>query len=213
MAEANHLKSYGALHPGQRLCIPLAAAYLLPAQKTRWSRPTLIATGPSVNGPTQFIQFALPYAESAHQQTGWPVSMILAQWALEHGWTVPGFTGYNWGNVGALPGVPHCRERWSAGSAGATSPMPPRRRTASTTTWRSPACPFTAQVAPAARSGGPNAAARALGASPWDAAHYTGDGNPGSSLITIMSDFNLYRYDVRLEHLGPNRATSPLTRA
>ena len=106
VAEANHLKSYGALRPGEHLCIPLALPTLVAASEDGLVAPNLVTNGTAVHGSTQFIQFALPYAESAHQQTGWPVSMILAQWGLEHGWLVPGFTGYNWGNVGALPGVP-----------------------------------------------------------------------------------------------------------
>jgi hypothetical protein len=47
----------------------------------------------------------------------------------------------------------------------------------------------------AARHGGADSAARALGASPWDAAHYTDVGDPGSSLVNVMQMFNLYRYD------------------
>jgi hypothetical protein len=54
---------------------------------------------------------------------------------------------------------------------------------------------FYGGVGYAARHGGPNAAAKALGASPWDAGHYTGIGDPGSSLIILMHAFNLYRYD------------------
>ena len=42
---------------------------------------------------------------------------------------------------------------------------------------------------------GPDAAARALGTSPWDAGHYTASGNPGSSLLSIMRVYNLYWYD------------------
>jgi hypothetical protein len=194
VAEANHLKSYGALHPGQQLCIPLAVPTLLAGSEDALVAPNLIATGPSVHGATQFIQFALPYAVSAHQQTGWPVSMLLAQWALEHGWTVPGFTGYNWGNVGALPGEPTVA---SGGAPGAPARFAyaPTPQDGVNYYVAVASLSFYNQVAPAARSGGPNAAARALGASPWDAAHYTGDGDPGDSLITIMSDFNLYRYD------------------
>jgi LysM repeat protein len=194
VAEANHLKSYGALHPGQRLCIPLAVPTLMAGSEDALVAPNLIATGPSVHGPTQFIQFALPYAMSAHQQTGWPVSMILAQWALEHGWTVPGFTGYNWGNVAALPGVPTVASGGAVGAPALFAYAPTPQDGVNYYVAVS-GLSYYSQVAPAARKGGPNAAARALGASPWDAAHYTGDGNPGDSLITIMSDFNLYRYD------------------
>jgi hypothetical protein len=53
---------------------------------------------------------------------------------------------------------------------------------------------YYSKVAPAAGSGA-DAAARALGRSPWDAAHYTNTGSPGSSLINVMRAFNLYLYD------------------
>ncbi|HEX8036414.1 MAG TPA: hypothetical protein VF510_21330, partial [Ktedonobacterales bacterium] len=50
-------------------------------------------------------------------------------------------------------------------------------------------------VAPAATSGGVDAAARALGRSPWDAGHYTDHRDPGSSLLSILRVYNLYWYD------------------
>jgi hypothetical protein len=194
VAKANHLESYGDIHTGQRLCIPIGAPTVPPLPQDALVAPNTIATGPSVAGPTQFIQFALPYAESAHQQTGWPVSMILAQWALEHGWKVPGFTGYNWGNVGALPGVPRVA---SGGAWGAPAYFSYARTPQDGVNYYVAVAglSYYGAVAPAARSGGSNAAARALGDSPWDAAHYTANGSPGSSLITIMQNFDLYKYD------------------
>ena len=194
VAEANRLKSYGAIHTGQRLCIPLGAPTAPPLPQDALVAPNSLAVGPSRNGPNQFIQFALPYAESAHQQTGWPVSMILAQWALEHAWKVPGFTGYNWGNVGALPGVPQVASggAWGAPAYFSYAPTPQDGVNYYVAV---AGLSYYSAVAPAARSGGPNAAARALGASPWDAAHYTAVGSPGSSLIAIMQDFDLYRFD------------------
>ncbi len=198
VVQANHLKSYGDITAGQRLCIPLNGPLVQAAaqgQQDQVDGPnTLTNEKKTVSGEAAFIQYALPYARSAHQQTGWPVSMILAQWGLEHGWNVPGFTGYNWGNVGALPGVPHVA---SGGMPGA----PPSFSYAPTPIdgvnyyVAVAALPFYSAVAPAARQGGPDAAARALGASPWDAGHYTSNGSPGYSLITIMQDFNLYQYD------------------
>ena len=50
-------------------------------------------------------------------------------------------------------------------------------------------------IEPAAKSGGPVAAAKALGASPWDAGHYTDHGDPGSSLIALMQQYHLQQYD------------------
>ncbi len=194
VAQANHLKSYGAIHPGQRLCIPSGLARLLPEAQDALEAPSLIAAGPAINGETQFIQFALPYAQSAHQQTGWPVSMILAQWGLEHGWSVPGFTGYNWGNVGALPGAP---EVASGGAVGAPAyfAYAPTPQDGVNYYVAVAGLSYYSAVAPAARSGGPNAAATALGESPWDATNYTAVGDPGSSLINLMQAYNLYRFD------------------
>jgi LysM repeat protein len=194
VASANHLKSYGDIHPGQRLCIPAGLNRLIPEAQDAFHNPRLIATGSAVQGETKFIQFALPFAESAHQQTGWPVSVILAQWGLEHGWLVPGFTGYNWGNVGALPGEPQVASggAWGAPAYFAYAPTPQDGVNYYVAV---AGLPFYSRVGYAARHGGSNAAAKALGASPWDAGHYTGIGDPGSSLIIIMHAFNLYRYD------------------
>lgn len=194
VASANHLKSFGDIHPGQRLCIPAGLSRLIPEAQDALQTPRQIATGAAIQGEAKFIQFALPFAQSAHQQTGWPVSMILAQWGLEHGWLVPGFTGYNWGNVGALPGVP---EVASGGAWGAPAYFAYARTPQDGVNYYVAVAhlSFYGGVGHAARHGGPNAAARALGASPWDAAHYTGIGDPGSSLIIIMHAFNLYRFD------------------
>jgi LysM repeat protein len=194
VASANHLKSFGDIHPGQRLCIPAGLGRLIPEAQDGLQTPRLIASGPAIQGETKFIQFALPFAQSAHQQTGWPVSMILAQWGLEHGWLVPGFTGYNWGNVGALPGVPEVASggAWGAPAYFAYAPTPQDGVNYYVSVAH---LSFYQGVGYAARHGGPNAAAKALGTSPWDAGHYTGIGDPGSSLIIVMHAFNLYHYD------------------
>jgi LysM repeat protein len=194
VAQANHLKSYGAVYAGMRLCIPSGLARLIPEAQDALEAPNLIATRPAVSGVAKFLQFALPYAESAHQQTGWPVSMILAQWGLEHGWAVPGFTGYNWGNVGALPGAPRVASGGAIGApaffAYAATPQDGVNYYVAVA-----GLSFYSGVARAGRRGGPDAAAKALGASPWDAGNYTAIGDPGSSLIILMHDFNLYRFD------------------
>jgi LysM repeat protein len=194
VASANHLKSFGDIHPGQRLCLPAGLGRLIPEAQDAFHNPRLIATGPAIAGEAKFIQFALPFAQSAHQQTGWPVSMILAQWGLEHGWLVPGFTGYNWGNVGALAGVPRVASggAWGAPAYFAYAPTPQDGVNYYVAV---AGLSFYRGVGYATRHGGPNAAAKALGASPWDAGHYTGIGDPGSSLIITMHAFNLYRYD------------------
>ncbi|HEX8032950.1 MAG TPA: LysM peptidoglycan-binding domain-containing protein, partial [Ktedonobacterales bacterium] len=101
LARANHIQNPDLIYVGQQLCIPM----------TGWAQARNAPAVPSVQQPPtygsasnvkSFVQLALPYARQAHQQTGWPTSLILAQWGLEHGWHVPSHTGYNWGNVAAL---------------------------------------------------------------------------------------------------------------
>jgi hypothetical protein len=141
-----------------------------------------------------FINLALPYARQAHAQTGWPTSVILAQWGLEHGWKIPGFTGYNWGNVAALAGQPTVNGIAVPGS-------PPRFAYAQTPATglnyyvRVAKLGYYRAVAPTGRQYGAEAAARALGRSPWDAGHYTDHRDPGSSLVSIMRVYNLFWYD------------------
>lgn len=190
------------MRAGQWLCIPIGGS----TDKVATPRTTLarqaaphsavtqsLPQGPA-HGEQAFIALALPYAQQAHAATGWPVSVILAQWGVEHGWSVPTFTGYNWGNVAALPG------EQSVGGTG---------------TWGSPArfsyaptamdglreyvhvahLSIYASVANAAASSGANAAAQALGRSPWDAGHYTNRNDPGSSLLDAMRRYDLYAFD------------------
>ena len=142
-----------------------------------------------------FLALAMPYAVQAHQALAWPTSVILAMWGLEHGWSVPDYTGYNWGNSGAIEGYPTV--------AGINVPGSPAAFAYANTPTDGlniflhvARLSYYTAVAPAAREGGANAAAVALGRSPWDAAHYTNSGQPGSSLIAIMSDFNFYRFDM-----------------
>jgi LysM repeat protein len=193
LARANHIADPNMIYVGQRLCIPLSGS----ANASSSVKPPSASHPPSfgtASNAKSFINFALPYARQAHQETGWPVSLILAQWGLEHGWNIPGFTGYNWGNSGAIPGFPTV--------AGTNVPGSP----AAFAYARTPAdgvaiyvhcahLSYYTQVARAAASSGSDAAARALGQSPWDAGHYTAVGSPGSSLLSIMRVFNLYWYD------------------
>ncbi len=147
-----------------------------------------------VSGPSAFIGVALPYAVRAHEQSGWPVSLVLAQWGLEQGWKTPGYTGYNWGNVAALPGEPTVGgvQKWGSPPAFAYAKTPEDGLRYYV---RVAHLGYYTSVAPAAHSGGADAAARALGRSPWDAGHYTNHGDPGSSLINLMHTYNLYQYD------------------
>jgi hypothetical protein len=142
-----------------------------------------------------FLTIALPYAVQAHKALNWPTSVIMALWGLEQGWDVPSYTGYNWGNVSAIEGEPSVGGIDVPGSpaafAYARTPADGLRYFLSAAR-----LPYYAKVAPAAKQGGPDAAAVALGESPWDANHYTVTGMPGSSLLAILHDFNFYRLDV-----------------
>jgi len=193
LASANHIANPNLIYVGQRLCIPTtqdAHTAQAPAVPAAQQPPTY----GSAKGVKAFIDFALPYARRAHDATGWPVSMILAQWGLEQGWRIPGYTGFNFGNVAALPGEPTVNGIAVPGSpaafAYAHTPEDGLRYYLHVARLS-----YYSKVAAAAASGGPNAAAQALGASPWDAAHYTSIGSPGSSLLSLMRTYNLYSYD------------------
>lgn len=193
LVKANHIRNPDLIFVAQRLCIPLtswAQAKNAPAVPSAQQHPQF----GSASGVKSFVQLALPYAHQAHQQTGWPTSLILAQWGLEHGWHVPSHTGFNWGNVAALPGEPTVNGIAVPGSpaafAYASTPQDGTRYYV-----RVARLGYYSAVAPAAAHGGPDAAARALGRSPWDAAHYTDRSDPGSSLLSIMRVYNLYWYD------------------
>ncbi len=192
IAAANHIQNINMIYVNQRLCIPMTPiAQSTSTYKPLTSRPPVTSAPGNVKA---FIRFTLPYARQASRQTGWPVSMILAQWGLETGWRVHTFTGYNWGNCGAMPGMPRVGGTSAPGSPAAFSyAYTPTQGVAEYVhvahLWYSRA------VAPSWRAGGANAAARALGRSPWDWGHYTNRGSPGSSLVSIMQRFNLYWYD------------------
>jgi LysM repeat protein len=208
---ANHLAASQKLTAGQRLCIPSQAvsdSILAPAVRppgatatpkpkpTPTPTPAKPAPAPktgSVSGAKAFIQFVLPYAKRAHADTGWPTSMIIAQWGVEHGWKLPSFTGYNFGNVASVPGEPTVPGTAAKGSPSrfsyAKTPEDGLRQYLKVAHLS-----YYAPVTAASKSGA-NAAALALGKSPWDAGHYGGAGNPGSTLLGVMKSFNLYAYD------------------
>lgn len=193
LARANDIKNPNLIYVGQRLCIPMSAqahAHGAPAVPAV-SNPPKLGTA---RGVSQFIAFVLPYARRAHAQTGWPTSLILAQWGVEHGWRLPSYTGYNFGNCGAIPGEPTIGGLNVPGSPSAFSyartPEDGLRQYAHVAHLS-----YYTAVAPAARNSGVDAAARALGRSPWDAGHYTDHGDPGSSLLTVLHVYNLYWYD------------------
>lgn len=194
IARANAIPDPDQIVVGERLCIPLAffasagAAAIIPAPP---ASPPHYGT---VSGVHAFIMFVLPYARQAHAATGWPTSLILAQWGLEHGWRLPGYTGYNFGNCGAVPGEPTI--------GGLNVPGSPSAFTYSKTPEDGlrvyvhvAHLSFYTGVVWAAQHGGVDAAARALGRSPWDAGHYTDHNDPGSSLLAILHAYNMYQYD------------------
>ena len=178
LATVNQIADPNLILVGQVLCVPTNGD---------------ASQGTVVQGEPAFVQFVLPYARRAHDDTGWPVSMILAQWGLEQGWETPRFTGYNWGNCGAYPGEPTVPGTSAPGSPAAFA-YAPGPEDGLRIYLHVAHLDYYTEVATAAQDG-PDAAARALGRSPWDAGHYTDHGDPGSSLIAIMRDFNLYQYD------------------
>jgi hypothetical protein len=190
---SNHISNPDLIFPDQQLCIPTSGT-TDGSQGTVDSQNGSPTSKPTAKGQEAFIALVMPYAQRAHEQTGWPLSVILAQWGLEQGWNAPSYTGYNWGNVAALPGEPTVDgiHVWGSPAAFAYARTPEDGLRYYT---RVAALGFYTAVAPAAKSGGADAAARALGRSPWDAAHYTSRGDPGSALITQMQKFNLYQYD------------------
>jgi len=192
LASANHIQNVNLIYVDQQMCIPVMplAASNKPAPKPA-SHPPTYSTPSNVRA---FINYTLPYARKAHAQTGWPVSVILAQWGLETGWRTRTYTGYNWGNCGGIPGFPLVGGINKPGSPAAFSyAYTPTQGVAEYV--HVAHLSYYTRVAQAARSGGADAAARALGQSPWDWAHYTNRNSPGSSLVNIMRVFNLYYYD------------------
>jgi hypothetical protein len=131
-----------------------------------------------------FVRVALPFAVQAHQALGWQTSVIVAQWGLEHGWSVPDAQGYNWGNTTYAPG---CTQR--GGFCYAPTPAEGLREYVYTARLS-----FYRGVTQAARQGA-IAMAVALGRSPWDAGHYTHDGHPGDDLLAIWRAFHLDMLD------------------
>ena len=176
---------------GVQICIPSESGVAQAAGKAPHASQT---DGPVIQGEASYVRFVLPYARQAHDATGWPVSMILAQWGLEQGWQTPTFTGYNFGNCGGLHDEPFIPGTTVPGSpstfAYADDPEDGLRFYVHVA-----GLPYYGKIAPAARDGGPIAAAKALGASPWDAGHYTATNDPGSSLIALMQRYNLQQYD------------------
>lgn len=159
---------------------------------------TAFPKGPTpqpVHSPAAFIRTMLPIAQQAHRDLGWPVSVVLAQMGVEHGWLFPDFDGWNLANskVFADPN----------GDGGVCFHQSVVRSFCYASTPQVGLAiyehvahlSYYAAIAPAARAGGAVAAARALGKSPWDEGHYAANGVPGGKLLAAMNTFNLYQYD------------------
>ncbi len=192
LASANHIQNINLIYVDQHMCIPL-----MPLASSNQPAPAPASHPPTYSAPANvkaFINYTLPYARKASAQTGWPVSVILAQWGLETGWRTKTYTGYNWGNCGAMPNQPTIGGINKPGSPAAFAyAYSPAQGLAEYV--HVAHLGYYTKVAQAARTSGATAAARALGQSPWDWGHYTNRGDPGSSLISIMRVYNLYYYD------------------
>lgn len=192
LASANHIQNINLIYVDQHMCIPL-----MPLASSNQPAPAPASHPPTYSAPANvkaFINYTLPYARKASAQTGWPVSVILAQWGLETGWRTKTYTGYNWGNCGAMPNQPTIGGINKPGSPAAFAyAYSPTQGVAEYV--HVAHLSYYTRVAQAARASGANAAARALGQSPWDWGHYTSRSDPGSSLISIMRVYNLYYYD------------------
>lgn len=192
LASANHIQNINLIYIDQHMCIPL-----MPLASSNQPAPAPASHPPTYSAPANvkaFIAYTLPYARKASAETGWPVSVILAQWGLETGWRTRTYTGYNWGNCGAMPNQPTIGGINKPGSPAAFAyAYSPEQGLAEYV--HVAHLGYYTKVAQAARASGATAAARALGQSPWDWGHYTNRGDPGSSLISIMRVYNLYYYD------------------
>ena len=193
--------------------VPIAhgAGFSLPgigAQASLAEYPTVTPTPvpiypahPVASGVGDFICVALPFARLVQQrelQAGlahpWYVSVILAQWGIEQGWNIPGYTGYNWGNSSAIPGFPAVGGINVPGSpsafAYAYNPLQGVDIYVVFTQMN-----FYTGIT-AAYPNGAIAQAIAMGESPWDAGHYAeGGGGAGASLVNVIREFNLQRFD------------------
>ena len=192
LATANHIENINLIYVDQHMCIPL-----LPIASSNQPAPAPASHPPAYSAPANvksFINYTLPYARKASAATGWPVSVILAQWGLETGWRTKTYTGFNWGNCGAMPNQPTIGGINKPGSPAAFAyAYSPSQGLAEYV--HVAHLGYYTNVARAAHMGGANAAARALGQSPWDWGHYTNRGDPGSSLLGLMGAYNLYYYD------------------
>lgn len=137
--------------------------------------------------PETFFATALPWARIASRLTGVNVSVVLAQWADETGYGGPDWSPDN--NPGNVGNTEHGGQvTYPTLAAGVTAYV------------RTMLLPYYVDV----RGWGPtpaevDASAVNLGKSPWAAGHYDNGHGPGSALLAIMGQFDLYQYDVPAE--------------
>ncbi len=164
--------------------------------------PTPTPSHPIASGEHDFVCAALPFARLAQiEMTSgpnalahpWHLSVILAQWGIEQGWSMPTYTGYNFGNVSAIAG-----QQWVSGGGVLGAPQAfayaPSAEQGVADYVHFAQMDLYHGVA-AAWVNGPVAQAYALGKSPWDANHYSSNGNPGSSIVGTMAEYGLQRFD------------------
>lgn len=143
--------------------------------------------------PAAFASGHLGLAQDAAARTGWPVSLVLAQWGIESGWG----TSYNYRTRHNIAGI--------GGRNGYTWHA---NLQASVDEWVALVNRSYRSVAAAARTGGVNAAAKALGNSKWAEHKYrtgaSGDeysgsagivGTEGQSLINTIKANKFTAYD------------------
>lgn len=147
--------------------------------------------------PSLFFPTALPWARIASRLTNVPVSVILAQWAVETGYGGPDWSPRNNpGNVGDTEaGGQVVYPTLAAGVTAYVSTMLLPYYEA-VRMWPAPWSDAEA-----------DASALALGKSPWAAGHYDAGTGPGSALLAVMSTYDLYQYNPTPGEIGAPEMT------
>lgn len=143
-----------------------------------------------------FIRQTLTYARQAHDATGWPVALVLSQWFIEHDGYLPDrYVGDGYDVAHAVPFDSPQGTCLGYGENSDGTFCYAANMEQGLAIWLHVArLPFYAQV-PIAAKQGDDAAAHALGASPWASSGYRLNGVAGGSLISVMREYNLAQYD------------------
>lgn len=163
---------------------------------------------------TRYVQQMLPWARRAAADTGLPVSVILAQWALETGWGRSYLATRHHSHAGIKYFPPHSIARGRAAVAGF------HRAFASYQDLQQFLADYRrvmmlrhyVEVRQVAAASHPSARARAeavalaLGRSPWDAARYTRAGVQGQKLVDILVQHRLWEHDEAVASAAPRVA-------